>query len=129
MNQAWKVETTFSGTRSTPEKSGSIFEITEQNFNPGALTLGIIQGILQELFNSYSVMKNLTGKNAKILVGSGNGIRKNKLMQKLAENLFEMPLNIPIWKEEAACGAALCGMAKTGLTKSISEAQSKIQYE
>ena len=49
----------------------------------------------------------LTGRHAKILVGSGNGMRKNALMQRLAGEMFGMKVEIPAFTEEAACGAAL----------------------
>ena len=41
------------------------------------------------------------------LTGSGNGIRRNSLMRRLAEEMFEMPMEIPEHEEEAAYGAAL----------------------
>lgn len=113
INQAWKVETTFSGTRSNPNKRGSISGISTENFCPGALTLGVIRGIIEELHGMYEAMKALTGKEAKYLAGSGNGLRKNKLMQRIAGEMFGMEVHIPDYTEEAACGAAMCAMMKT----------------
>lgn len=110
---AWKVVTTFMGTRSDPEKRGSISGISEENFTPGAFTVGVIHGILDELHGMYDEMTRITGRHAKILVGSGNGMRKNKLMQKLAGEIFGMRVEIPSFTEEAACGAALCAMECT----------------
>ena len=46
-------------------------------------------------------------KKATRLTGSGNGIRRNPLMRRLAEEMFEMPMEIPEHEEEAAYGAAL----------------------
>ena len=108
---AWKVETTFMGTRSDPAKRGSISGISEDNFTPGAFTAGVILGILGELHGMYEEMTRLTGRQAKILVGSGNGMRKNELMQRLAGEMFGMRVELPEFKEEAACGAALCAMS------------------
>ena len=88
---AWKVKTTFSGTRSNPAEKGSITGIGIENFHPGAMTLGVIRGILEELYEMYVEMCRVTGKQATKLVGSGNGIRKNKLMQELAEEIFACP--------------------------------------
>lgn len=103
---AWKVRTTFSGTRNNPEEKGQITNIGVENFHPGAMTVGVMVGILDELYQQYQVMSELTGKKAAHLVGSGNGIRRNPLIQKLAEEIFGLPLEIPDCQEEAACGAA-----------------------
>jgi len=124
---AWKVKTTFSGTRSNPEEKGSITGIGVENFHPGAMTLGVIGGILGELHEMYTQMCCVTGRRATRLVGSGNGIRKNKLMQELAEEIFGMKLSIPQYQEEAAYGAALYALAATG-KESLSDTQKKIRY-
>lgn len=108
LETAWKVRTTFSGSRDCPDEKGSISGISTENFHPGALTVGMIMGILEELYMQYKNMCTLTGKRASRLVGSGNGLRKNLLMQRLAEELFGMEMTIPVYEEEAACGAALC---------------------
>ena len=105
---AWKVDTAFSGTRSDPTRRGMITGIGVENFHPGALTVGVICGILNELYEQYDQMCRITGKKATCLVGSGNGIRRNPLMRKLAEEMFEMTMDVPEYEEEAAYGAALC---------------------
>lgn len=105
---AWKVDTAFSGTRSNPSKRGTITGIGVDNFHPGALTVGVIHGILDELHDQYEYMCDLTGKKAVHLAGSGNGIRRNTLMRKMAEEMFEMPMAVAAHEEEAAYGAALC---------------------
>ena len=113
INSAWKVETTFSGTRSNPDKRGSISGIGIGNFCPGALTVGVIRGIIDELYGYYTRMKAITGRDAKYIAGSGNGLRKNKLMQRIAGDIFGMEIHIPDYTEEAACGAALCAGIQT----------------
>ena len=105
---AWKVRTTFSGTRSNPKGRGQITNIGVENFHPGAMTVGVMRGILEELYQQYEVMSRLTGKKAAHLAGSGNGIRRNSIMRKLAEDMWGLPLEIPTCQEEAACGAAVC---------------------
>ena len=125
---AWKIRTTFSGTRSNPKERGSISSIGVENFCPGAMTLGMIQGILEELFEMYQEMCRMTGIKAAYLVGSGNGLRRNSLMREMAEDLFGMPMQIPACSEEAAYGAALQAMVSAGLEDSLENAQKKIQY-
>ena len=75
----------------------------------------------------YVQMCRTTGRIATKLVGSGNGIRKNKLMQELAEEIFGMPLAIPQYQEEAAYGAALYALSATG-KEELSKIQQKIRY-
>ena len=128
MEAVWKIRTTFSGTRSNPEERGSISSISVENFAPGAMTAGMILGILNELYEMYQAMCEMTGNTAVRLVGSGNGIRQNKVMQELAERLFGMKLNIPKCQEEAAYGAALHSLVSAGLAGSLEEVQQKIQY-
>ena len=118
--EAWKIVPAFSGTRSDPDKCGSISGIRTTNFTPGAMTAGMILGILEELNGYYGKMQKLTGKKASVLVGSGNGIRRNPLMRRLAEELLGMPMRIPVFQEEAGCGA--------GYTETLQEAQKKIAY-
>ena len=105
---AWKVDTAFSGTRSDPSRRGMITGIGVENFHPGAMTVGVIRGILEELHNQYEQMCRLTGKKAIHLAGSGNGIRRNPLMRKMAEKMFGMPMDVAEYEEEAAYGAAVC---------------------
>lgn len=125
---AWKIKTTFSGTRSNPKEKGSIQNIGVENFHPGAMTLGMIQGMLEELHEMYCAMCEKTGKKATRFVGSGNGIRKNPLMRELAEEMFGMKMEIPVCQEEAAYGAAIHALAAAGIVSNIAEAQKKIQY-
>lgn len=125
---AWKIKTTFSGTRSNPDERGSIQGIGVENFHPAAMTLGMIQGMLEELHEMYMQMCERTGKKAVRLVGSGNGIRRNSLMRELAEEMFGMKMEIPVCQEEAAYGAALHALAAAGIVSDMEAAQKKIRY-
>ena len=125
---AWKIRTTFSGTRSNPKERGSIRGIGVENFHPGAMTLGMLQGILEELYEMYIQMCRMTGKKAVRMVGSGNAVRENALLRELAEEMFRMPMEIPACREEAAYGAALQAYASAGFAGSMREMQDKICY-
>lgn len=103
----WKVKTTFAGTRNNPDERGSIAGISTENFHPGAMTVGVIRGILEELYEMYQEIYKVTGRKAKYLVGSGNGIRKNNLMREMAEEIFQMPMKVQDCEEEAAYGSAV----------------------
>lgn len=126
--KAWKVRTTFSGTRDDPSEHGSIANIGVENFHPGAMTLGVIEGILAELYEGYEQIVRLTGRRARRLVGSGNGLRRNELMQRITQDIFGLALMIPAHHEEAVYEAALCAMACAGRVGSLRQAQQKIAY-
>ena len=115
LSEAWNVDTRFQGTRSNPSITGSITGITSGNFTPGALTVGVIRGIITELHGMYQAMRNLTGRNAAVLVGSGNGLRKNEIMRRIAGEIFGLEVRVPKYQEEAARGCAICAMNVTGL--------------
>lgn len=125
---SWKIKTTFSGTRSNPGERGVISSVSVENFYPGAMTLGMIQGILGELKDMYDEMCRMTGTKAVNLVGSGNGLRRNSLMCEMAEDIFRMDMKIPACSEEAAYGAALQALVSSGFEDSLEKAQKKIQY-
>ena len=99
-----------------------------ENFHPGAMTVGMIKGILEELYGMYEDMTSMTGSRAAHLVGSGNGLRYNPLMRELAEEMFRMPMEIPVCAEEAAYGAALQSLASAGFAESMAQMQQKIRY-
>lgn len=128
LDSAWKIRTTFSGTRTDPTERGSISNIGIENFTPGSMTVGMLWGILKELYGMYQEMCQMTGDKAINLVGSGNGIRRNSLMQELAEKMFGMKLSIPKCQEEAAFGAALYSLVSAELVESLQQVQSIIQY-
>lgn len=69
IEKAWNIRTTFSGTRSNPKEKGQMTDISEDNFHPGAMTAGVIMGILAELHEQYKKMCEITGKRADKLVG------------------------------------------------------------
>jgi len=119
-----KVDTRFAGTRKNTEISGSISNITTENFNPSQLTIGVLEGMADELYNMYSQMN--TKKSG--IVGSGNGIRKNAALVKIFEEKFGASLKVPSHMEEASFGAALFGLISCGVFKNAAEAQKIIRY-
>lgn len=103
-----KIKTTFQGTRMNPDIRGSIEGIGEDNFTPAALIEGVIYGMVRELYDMYAEISTATEVNTEILVASGNGVRKNRYLRKAFETVFEKKLVLSPYKEEAACGAAIC---------------------
>lgn len=118
------VDTRFAGTRADKTVRGSIYNISVDNFTPAALTKGVLEGMINELYDMYKS----TGVNIKGIVGSGNGIRKNKALIKAAEKIFGYNLKIPYHTEEAAFGAALYGMISAGYLRNMYEVGSFIKF-
>lgn len=108
------VDTTFDGTRDHPERRGMIRNLTTENFDPASLTYGVLDGITEELYQRYRTMLNGETPKHCIMIGSGNGIRKNIHLQKIAEEKFAMKLELSDRQEEAACGAAIVGCTAIG---------------
>ncbi len=119
------VSTRFSGTRNNPEERGGISNLGLSNFTPQQLIWGVLNGMVEELHAMYKSAKLQTHK---VLIGSGNGLRKNKALQKLFRKNFGMELIIPAHSEEAAFGAALFALTAAGYEDSIFSAQKLIRY-
>ena len=122
------VDTRFNGSRENPALTGSITGLTVDTFHPGDLAYGVLRGLCEELYQFYNVLpENL--KDGSHFVGSGNGIRKNPLLQKIARDRFRMKLRIPKYAEEAAYGAVLFSMLASGERETLEDVQRLIRYE
>lgn len=122
------VDTRFNGSRENPALTGSIIGLTVDTFHPGDLAYGVLRGLCEELYQFYNVLpENL--KDGSHFVGSGNGIRKNPLLQKIASDRFQMKLRIPKYAEEAAYGAVLFSLLASGERETLEDVQRLIRYE
>lgn len=120
-----KVDTRFAGTRANPSVRGSITNICTDNFTPSDMTLGVLQGMIDELYGMYLLM----GEKRTGIVGSGNGIRKNKALARITERTFGGKLRVPLYTEEAAIGAALFALVALGGGSGVPDVQGLIKYE
>ena len=122
------VDTRFNGSRENPALTGSITGLTVDTFHPGDLAYGVLRGLCEELYQFYNVLpENL--KDGSHFVGSGNGIRKNPLLQKIASDRFRMKLRIPKYAEEAAYGAVLFSLLASGERETLEDVQRLVRYE
>lgn len=101
------VETLFDGTRFSPDKRGSIVNISLYNFTPENLILGFLKGISRELYNFYQCLPDNIKNEKHIIIGSGNALKKNPLLCRAFEEQFNAELFISDYQEEAAFGACL----------------------
>ncbi len=102
------VQTTFDGTRQDASLRGSIAGISLRNYSPDRLTTAFLKGICQELHGFYEHLPAAISGSRKVIVGSGNGLRKNALLQQLLSETFGLPVLMTDHEEEAAMGAAIC---------------------
>ncbi|MDF2595454.1 MAG: hypothetical protein K0R69_1795 [Clostridia bacterium] len=123
------VATQFSGTRSQPDLRGSISNMGTDNFTPKHFTIGVLQGMVNELKELYETMASLLTHKPQMLIGSGNGIRMNKPLQQMIATSFNMPLHIPVCEEEAAYGSSLFSLFAMGFFETLKEAQDLIKYK
>lgn len=116
-----RVETLFGGTRSHPEKRGKIMNISCLNWHPENLIRGFLEGMSQELYDFYQLLPNSVRERKTILVGSGNGIKRNPLLCQILGERFKCHLQVSACREEAALGACICGMVGNGYINNFTD--------
>jgi sedoheptulokinase len=110
-----RVDTRFLGTRNNPEARASISNLTPWNFTPGGVVLGLLSGIVGELQHLFSLLPAQVRRETRRLCLSGNALRRNTLLRRLAELHFQLPGYVPTYSEEAAVGAALIAGVGVGI--------------
>ena len=83
------VDPRFFGERGTPAVRGAITGIDATNGTPGALARGLARGICTVLHDLLPPAA-LVGRVR--LCGSGNALRRNRLLQQMAAEVFALPL-------------------------------------
>lgn len=101
-----KVDTRFKGTRKEPDIRGTVSGLTPENLLPQNLICGVLEGIVQELKTYYEQFPD-TVKHGGICYASGNGVRRNPLMQQMIEDAFGKEVVFGKYLEEAAYGVSL----------------------
>lgn len=124
-----KVNTRFEGTRENNSLRGSIENISINNFSPEEMIVGFQMGIVIELYNFYKIMENYIDYNPKQIIGAGNGLRKNKLLQMIIENIFKLQVKMASYIEESAVGAALSAAVGLGYIKDYLSTKGIIHYQ
>lgn len=123
------VDTRFAGTRLDPLASGSVGNIRLDNLTPERLARGYIEGIADELFAFYTAMRRGARADADHIIASGNGLRTNAELRAAFRRRFGRPLELPLFREEAALGAALCAAVGAGQYPDFRSAGALIRYE
>lgn len=115
------VDTRFLGTRQDPGRRGAIGGIALDNLTPAHLVLGFLDGIADELHGFFERIPEVVRREKHVLVGAGNGMRKNLVLcERLAER-FGLPLSVSAHEEEAAVGAAIAAGVAAGVDWMVAE--------
>lgn len=121
-----KVNTRFFGTRRDPTATGSIMNLTFENFRVPDLIYGFFNGMAEELHQMF-LRCGYPGKSALTrIIGSGNGLRKNAVLCDCIRDVFGMPFRISPFEEEASCGAAFFAQMCLDAGKNRYKAETKI---
>lgn len=122
-----RVDTAFAGTRADPSRRGAVTGISEENLTPANLIRGVLTGMTDELYSFTEAF--MGGRKPTLLVGSGNGIRRNRVLSVIVGNRFGAPLRIPVNGEEAAFGAALFACVGSGTLSGFTDAGRLVTYQ
>lgn len=117
-----RVRPSFLGERHAGALRGSVEGIDLNNFTLGNLARGLALGTLVNLKEMLpqSVLRNRTR-----IVGSGNALRRSRLLQSLTQEVFGLPLVLTEGREEAAVGAALNAIPNEASTENLTGAASR----
>ena len=98
-----------------------IFGLKEENFHIADLIRGFVSGMAGELYALYQGFPEELRMGKTHVTASGNGIRKNPLLQEEIEKLYKLPVVFTDREEEAAAGAAIMAGTLVGKERNTHE--------
>jgi sedoheptulokinase len=119
----------LTGTREDPERRGVMEGIGTSNFDPGHLSRALLEGVIAQFRLLYENAVAVGVGERSVLIGAGNGLRKNPVLREIAEQKFRLKMRVPRHTEEAAYGAAMQAMVLGGDRASLEDAAGIIRYE
>jgi len=119
----------FRGTRRRPDARGLFRGIDERNFTPGHVARAVLNGIAAALHSFYDFAGEHRPTTVTRIIGSGNGLRKNRLLVETLARVFQRDVWLPAHREEAAYGAALLAGSQTGVWPNLEDAGKCIRLE
>ena len=116
-----RCEPFFSGSRTDPGLRASFNGLSPDNFTPAHFARALLEGMADGFFAFFEQMEPVVG-TPPLLVGSGNGVRQNRLLAQILARRFEKTLLIPSHAEEAAVGAAVAASVGLGIFEALETA-------
>jgi sedoheptulokinase len=116
----------FLGQRGKIGSTASFTNISEANFTPENMVKSLIVGMVNELYENYENIPHDARNRIKVLIGAGNGIRKNKHLQKAIELTYGKPIELLTLSEESCLGAIIHAGTAMGIYKDYSEGSFEI---
>ena len=120
-----RCEPFFSGSRTDPTLRASFGGLSPDNFSPAHFARALLEGMADGFWAFFEQMKPVVGTRP-LLVGAGNGVRKNRLLARILARRFGMSLLIPSHTEEAAVGAAVAAAVGLGIFPDLDAAAASL---
>jgi sugar (pentulose or hexulose) kinase len=119
----------FRGTRREPHRRGEFRGVSVGNFTPANVGRSVLNGIAAGMEMFYRLAGTAGPWPAERIIATGNAVRRNPLLIQRLANVLQLPVDVPVHREEAAYGAALLAGAHTGLWRTLSEAGCCIRHQ
>ncbi len=117
----------FRGTRRGPMDRGLFQGITFDNFTPGHVARAVLSGIAEGFAWFLENAGEAGPSGCQRIVGSGNGLRHNRLLIDSLASRFGRPVYMTEHAQEAAVGAALLAGAECGVWTDLEAAGQSIR--
>ena len=103
-----EIKASIRETRHGSNFRGRIGGLTEHNFTPAYLTRGLIESMIQELYDEYMLIVEKAGLKADEIIGYGMTLHQGEAFQEIFQQKFHLPMQLSPYKDDTvACGAAI----------------------
>lgn len=108
----------FAGQRKDSSKRAEITDLTLSNFNPTNFVTGFLVGLAK--YYKAGFFPELA-ERIEYVCGSGNGLKRNRELVETVKQIFDKPIYLVTYDEEAAVGATLNAAKAIEIVKSENE--------
>lgn len=117
-----KCEPYFLGKRGEPDAKAGFSGITKENFTLSSMTFAVLDGMAEELFSFYRTLPEIVREEKHDLIATGNGICRNKNLQRIVEEKYQRPLILRESGEGSALGALMNALVAIGCAEDYAAA-------
>ena len=93
------------------------------------MTRSLLEGMAASFNEGFAAILSCGVTGLQEIVGAGNGIRENQVLQSCIESQFNMQIRIPKQSEEATFGAAITAAIGCGILNDLSDSSQWIHYD